>query len=1452
MCLARGILYFALGISAVAQTTPPPSPVANHLVGTLLGEPETRGLTDFRTEADLLEVTDFAFLPNGNMVVADALQNRLFVIGPDGILRPFAGTGAYASSGDGGLALEAGIRRPTHLAVDGAGNVLVTELRGFSRAIRRITPAGVIQTIAGGGAGPCPELGATAATAALGDVNSMTAGADGTVYFFTRACGPIFRIGSDGILRQAGVEAGSPVATPFPPGSPIGFPASTVAPLNVNSMTVDLAGNLHVVVSPPSAILRITPAGVASYVGRFDGGGLREGNMKDVGFRLDTRLAAMPGGGLAIAQTGNRMLPQVELGLVSASDNYTILFTEDQHRGRPAPRFQGLRIDPNLVRVSPSGEVFVRDAFSHSIFRVSSAGALTHFVGVFRRAEPTVVEGSAPVFRSTALTNLVTDADGNIYFGDRILQRLYRLGPDGVLSRVAGNTTTGPAGVGGPALEARLSLGSHLFIDNQKRLYLHDTDWHRILRVTIGGNIEAVLGGTVNQEPAEGQNATDLIATGSLNWWAVSPSSEIYFHRQSIGGHRIWRVDTEGKLRRFAGGGVSPSTTPLEGLSALDAELPSAPTLLEVDQAGTVFFQIGGDRAVMQVDAEGVIRTVARGDSPEPTDTGTPTLSAFTPVLVRMIPARAGVLLTQASGPNVLAEYVVGGNVQVLRRSDTGTPRRDGGLLGDETLVHLRNIAPLPGGALVWVERGNGFSTIRRSFPVPNGCTYTVNATELNVGGSNSLTNLSLTTGNDCPWTAGTSANWLKILTNRTGKGSTTVQLNTLANPSPSPRTGTVLIAGRQLVVTQAASTRTDIFLVSPSAATVPATGGTVTVSIVASPQQSWQVGLPGIPLGFDGAAAGSGSAQFTLTVPALPAGMVNRSFAVSVNAATVAITQTLPPVPVAFTLTSNLAGQKAFVDLVERTLPYQAQWVPGSTHVVQVAPVTELSAGTRIQFQGWPGGGTEPERILLAPAAASQVELAFRRLHRLGTNTNLGNLPNAPRLALGRFGEPIPATLPSPPAADGTQYAWFPEGETVQVLAPNGDGLRFANFSGAISSTQNPVSVPMDAPRQLLANYTQGNQLLQDLRLGGVARWRFPGTLRAANPAQVSVSFADASSQAPSVFVSYPQNGGRNGWLKTRPSGATPPYTMELAIDPTIADGELANTATVYFHRPDGATISTPVEFSQLTPESGSAPRITAITDAGGFRQSVTDVGYQQTSLVGAPGMILTLFGENLAAESGSASAVPLPLSLAGSSVERWRFAEQDWVPLALFFVSPGQINFQLPAEFTLLEDQTTELRLRVRRAATLSTNETRVMLRNRSVSLFSANSSGAGAPAGFAVRVRASGAQERSNLFQCAAGQCTVATAPLGGTGDELFLELFGTGFRNRGTASQMKAFVGSTEAEIVFAGPHPQFVGLDQANIKVPRTVPRGQDLDLYLWVRNGASPWIASNRLTVRFE
>ena len=95
---------------------------------------------------------------SGNVYVADNLNFLIRKITPAGVVTTFAGSGVSGS--DNGTA--ASFNMPTGIAVDSSGNVYVTD--GTTLSIRKITPAGVVTTFAGSGTSGVADGTGTAAS----------------------------------------------------------------------------------------------------------------------------------------------------------------------------------------------------------------------------------------------------------------------------------------------------------------------------------------------------------------------------------------------------------------------------------------------------------------------------------------------------------------------------------------------------------------------------------------------------------------------------------------------------------------------------------------------------------------------------------------------------------------------------------------------------------------------------------------------------------------------------------------------------------------------------------------------------------------------------------------------------------------------------------------------------------------------------------------------------------------------------------------------------------------------------------------------------------------------------------------------------------------------------------------------------------------------------------------
>jgi hypothetical protein len=101
------------------------------------------------TAAQLNLPYSVAVTPDGGFLIADSGNRRVRRVSPTGIITTVAGTGVPGSSGDGGAATAAQLNDPTGLATTPDGGFLVADF--FGNRVRRVSPTGVISTLAGTG-----------------------------------------------------------------------------------------------------------------------------------------------------------------------------------------------------------------------------------------------------------------------------------------------------------------------------------------------------------------------------------------------------------------------------------------------------------------------------------------------------------------------------------------------------------------------------------------------------------------------------------------------------------------------------------------------------------------------------------------------------------------------------------------------------------------------------------------------------------------------------------------------------------------------------------------------------------------------------------------------------------------------------------------------------------------------------------------------------------------------------------------------------------------------------------------------------------------------------------------------------------------------------------------------------------------------------------------------------
>ncbi len=207
----------------------------------------------------------------------------------------------------------------------------------------------------------------------------------------------------------------------------------------------------------------------------------------------------------------------------------------------------------------------------------------------------------------------------------------------------------------------------------------------------------------------------------------------------------------------------------------------------------------------------------------------------------------------------------------------------------------------------------------------------------------------------------------------------------------------------------------------------------------------------------------------------------------------------------------------------------------------------------------------------------------------------------------------------------------------------------------------------------------------------------------------------------------------------------------------------------------------------------------------------------------------IVSAFGVGLATGTQTANSVPLPTTLAGTTV-RVRDSAGTERLAPLFFVSAGQINYLIP-EGTANGNATISVT-----AGDGSLSGGTLPVLTIAPGLFSANANGQGVAAAVVLRVKANGAQSYELVAQLnpATGKFVAVPIDLDPATDQVLLILFGTGLRKRTAQANVTATIGGTTAEVLFAGKQGGLAGVDQVNLRIPRSLLGRGDVDVVLTV------------------
>ena len=501
-------------------------------------------------------------------------ENSVLKVDANGILTRVAGTGKYGYSGDGGAALDAQLAWPAGLALDGAGNLFIGD--NANHRVRKVSPEGIISTVAGtGSAGYSGDDGA-AANAQLNWPTGLAADSSGNLFIADTANGRIRKLSFDsGIITT--VAAGLHLA---------------------DGIALDASGNLYI--ADYSVV--VDDEGDNIYTGRVlkkTTSGAAEAITPEGG-----RQALMSPRGVAVDATGNVYVADAVAGkVIKISSGGVITQAAGDLNGStdcPAVYFNinsTQLVCPAGVAVDNSGNLYVSDTGHSRIAKISPQGDVANVVG---DGYPGNYWGDGGKAGEAALylpLGLLVDKAGNLYIADTGNSRVRKVSSDGIITTVAGNGTSGYSGDGGPATSAQLRGPAGLALDASGNLYIADHLDNRIRKVSADGIITTVAGrGDTNPPLGDGGPATSASLAGPFGV-AVDASGSLYIADTFF--YLIRKVSPEGIITTVAGRNFYQN-----GPNEV-----SFPTGLAGDAAGNLY--IATTATIRKLSPDGTISTVA-------------------------------------------------------------------------------------------------------------------------------------------------------------------------------------------------------------------------------------------------------------------------------------------------------------------------------------------------------------------------------------------------------------------------------------------------------------------------------------------------------------------------------------------------------------------------------------------------------------------------------------------------------------------------------------------------------------------------------------------------------------------------------------------------------------------------------------------------------------------------
>lgn len=510
----------------------------------------------YEDQARFNQPAGLAFDWQWNLYVTEWGGQRVRKIDQGGKVSTMAGKGlpGYVD----GMGTNALFNHPDGVATDPQGYLYVAD--NGNQAIRRISPAGWVETVAGTGvAGYADGLGAKAQFSSPSGIGVDSAG---RLY-----------VAEAGNQRVRKIVTGEPVTITRQPesrtvvaGVPLEFSVSATGTPPLFYQWLKNGTNL------PGAISNVFFLAAA---GLADAGSYRVSvsNVCDPVLSAEAVLAVTS----PVRFTTNRVTVSTLAGTGQPGDA--------DGAGTDA-RFDR----PNGGSVDDQGNVYIADSANHRIRKVTPLGVVSTVAG---NGVPGYLDGPASQAMFSQPLGVCADAAGNVWVADTGNSRIRRIDAAGVVSTVAGNGLPGYAD--GAALEAQFNFPNDLVADPHGSLFVIEFNNHTVRKIA-GGMVGTWVGnGTAGYADGLGASAR-LNQPSGIAHDRIDRFGEVRLLVSEWGNQRVRRISTDGLVVTLAGTGV-PGYVDGPGKQAQFRN----PDGLAVDPQGWIYVADNGNQAIRRI-----------------------------------------------------------------------------------------------------------------------------------------------------------------------------------------------------------------------------------------------------------------------------------------------------------------------------------------------------------------------------------------------------------------------------------------------------------------------------------------------------------------------------------------------------------------------------------------------------------------------------------------------------------------------------------------------------------------------------------------------------------------------------------------------------------------------------------------------------------------------------------